>query len=151
MRSTETYRDRYAIHSSGRQVLPSLGLTWANCIDVRLALSRRGGERGGWSGRGGGNMVVDGSEVAREVEVVFAPHLPRRSMAFVVDADGVRGKEGSMRTQGDGYEVDEWTNIKVEQTQQPAAAAAGRPPLKPLSANVPSSGRATAPPTKSVR
>jgi len=152
LRSSETYRDRYTIHTSGRQVMPALGLSWANCVDVRLAVSRRGGARGGAGGSGG--MVLDGSEVLREMEVMFAPHLPRRSMKFVVDADGVRGKENSIQLR-DGIDGgEEWlpSASKVEQPQQKIdrpAVSSSRAPLTPISVNVPVAARAA--PTKNVR
>ena len=149
LRSTETYRDRYTIVSSGRQVMPALGLSWANCIDTRLAVSRRSGQRGG--GGGSSSMVLDGSEVAREMEVMFAPHLPRRSVGFVVDADGVRGVENSLRLRGgvdNSGDGEEWTHgaaklDRQQQQQSSTATLADRAPLTPISVNVPVSGRAT--------
>ena len=156
LRSSETYRDRYTILSSGRQVLPALGLSWANCVDVRLAVSRRGGGRGG--GGGSVSMVLDGSEVLREMDVVFAPHLPRRSMNFVVDADGVRGVEATMKLLDGADSGDEWkaSATKVEQPlqrkQQHATAGFSDPvPLTPISINLPSAVSAKAVLTKNVR
>ena len=138
LRSSETYRDRYSILSSGRQVLPALGLSWANCVDVRLALSRRSGGRGAGGAAVGG--VSDGSEVLREMEVIFAPHLPRRSMSLVVDADGVRGKEKTMKLTDGADSGDEWifadSTVKLEQQQQQPAVLTERIPLKPIPVNV---------------
>ena len=156
-RQSETYRDRFTIVSSGRQVLPALGLSWANCVDVRLAVSRRCRGRGG----GGGSMVVDGSEVSREMEVVFAPHVPRQSLSFVVDADGVRGVEGTMKLRGGVDNFEEWADsgvkaeprphqTKHESTLYAQAAPTDRVPLKPVSVNVPLPSRAS-PASNSIR
>ncbi|KAD3068098.1 hypothetical protein E3N88_35978 [Mikania micrantha] len=80
------------LYTSGRRVCPALGLSWANCINSRLFLSRQ--------------EVIDGEEnelqndnysgfmnrrKRRELHVVFAPHLPYSSCEFVIRKDGVFG------------------------------------------------------------
>ena len=160
LRSSETYRDHYTIVSSGRQVLPALGLSWANCVDVRLAVSRRGGGRGGGGpGGGGGGLVLDGGDVQREMQLIFAPHLPRQSMAFVVDADGVRGKENTLRLLEGADEGEDWQRaMGVEPQRQqhskqpPASNLAGRTPLTPIAVNAATPPPATrAMPSQTVR
>lgn len=48
--------------SSGRRVVPALGLSWANCVNTRLFVSRRS------EGAHRSNV--------RDLQIVFAPHLP---------------------------------------------------------------------------
>ncbi|PNH09750.1 DNA repair protein XRCC3 [Tetrabaena socialis] len=62
--------------SSGRRVLPALGLAWANCVNCRLFAAR--------------HRTWDGS-VIRSLQVVFAPHLPHSYCCFRVTHDGVWG------------------------------------------------------------
>ncbi|KAG6490721.1 DNA repair protein XRCC3 homolog isoform X1 [Zingiber officinale] len=67
--------------SSGRQVCPALGISWANCVNTRLFLSRK-------------DMIVENnasSRTTRRMQVVFAPHLPEASCEFVIVRDGVFG------------------------------------------------------------
>eukprot|EP01018_Ginkgo_biloba_P040189 Gb_37567 [translate_table: standard] len=93
--------------SSGRRVVPALGLSWAHCVNIRLFLSRLQGPGvfldsnpdsfqkvlinsssapvlDGYSGFG--SMTV-----RRKMQVVFAPHLPGISCDFIIERDGVRG------------------------------------------------------------
>ncbi|KXZ52282.1 hypothetical protein GPECTOR_10g914 [Gonium pectorale] len=65
-----------ALVSSGRRVLPALGLAWANCVNCRLFVARHEG----WQG-----------SVIRTLQVVFAPHLPYSYCCFQVTHDGVWG------------------------------------------------------------
>ncbi|GIL77660.1 hypothetical protein Vretifemale_7149 [Volvox reticuliferus] len=62
--------------SSGRRVLPALGLAWANCVNCRLFAARHEAWDGG---------------VVRSLQVVFAPHLPHSYCCFKVDQQGIRG------------------------------------------------------------
>lgn len=82
------------LSSSGRRVCPALGLSWANCVNSRLFLSRDeeivGQENGG--------VDVAGDDCAprrtkRQIRVVFAPHLPESSCEFVILREGVFGLE----------------------------------------------------------
>ena len=123
-RSADSQTERWAMESSGRRVVPALGLTWANCVNCRIGLTRRGGGRGGraavkgaahtqhsgsseeWGvgGGGGGGGGGAAAELTRKVEVLFAPNLPQRRMQFEVDAEGARGVAGSLEElQEDGY------------------------------------------------
>jgi DNA-repair protein XRCC3 len=72
-----------ALRTSGRRVMPALGLLWAHCVTTRLFLSRATPA----GALGVGDMVV------RRLRVVFAPHLPPREAKFTVTAQGVRGVE----------------------------------------------------------
>ncbi|EFJ52752.1 DNA repair protein (X-ray repair) [Volvox carteri f. nagariensis] len=62
--------------SSGRRVLPALGLAWANCVNCRLFAARHDS----WNG-----------VVVRSLQVVFAPYLPHSYCCFRVDHQGVWG------------------------------------------------------------
>ncbi|KAI3436831.1 hypothetical protein D9Q98_006241 [Chlorella vulgaris] len=124
------------LESMGREVVPALGLAWANCISTRLLLSRcpapfgAGGpalffgppafaapasaQAGGQQG-GGGVMAP----ALRRLQVVFAPHLARgRQCHYVVEAWGVRGLHPDELQQHDVAAA------QAAQQQQEAAAAA---------------------------
>lgn len=73
------------LYSSGRRVCAALGLSWANCVNIRLFLSRdeeKVGEEDGC------NVCT---RTRRFISVVFAPHLPDSSCEFVVAKEGVSG------------------------------------------------------------
>lgn len=93
--------------SLGREVVPALGLAWANCINTRLFLSRCLAPDGAGpalfygppspaaaaaaaAAEGGGGGAL--APALRKLQVVFAPHLARgRECFYVVEATGVRG------------------------------------------------------------
>ena len=117
--------EQWAMESSGRVVLPALGLSWANCVDVRIGVSRSGRGRGG-DGDG------DGSGVQRSMEVLFAPHLPRRRVRFTVDEGGVRGvPEAAEAVQGQTAAQAEARLSRLSASAS-ALPAAARPPLVPI-------------------
>jgi DNA-repair protein XRCC3 len=83
-----------ALPSSGRPVIPALGLAWASCVNTRLFLTRSGSSRLG--GSGGEEPCAAGPlpQDERRLFVQFAPSMPsgpRRYCRFVVEADGFRG------------------------------------------------------------
>lgn len=65
------------MYSSGRRVCPALGLSWANCVNSRMFLSR--------------DAYVESKR--RRISVVFAPHLGQCCSEFVITGDGVFGVE----------------------------------------------------------
>ncbi|GAB2267446.1 hypothetical protein Dimus_002429 [Dionaea muscipula] len=81
------------LYSSGRRVCPALGLSWANCINVRLFLSMtkevigHDHERGLVDDGGAGDFVL----TRRHIHVVLAPHLPPSSCEFHIVREGVFG------------------------------------------------------------
>lgn len=83
------------LFSSGRRVCPALGLSWANCINSRLFLSRFDGigrNRIGTSGSEDQSCgELGGVTTQRRMQVVFAPHLPESSCQFVIAKEGVFG------------------------------------------------------------
>jgi DNA-repair protein XRCC3 len=76
------------MYSSGRRVCPALGLSWANCVNSRLFLSKDEYESGLV---GGGESGFLSRETRRRLHVVFAPHLPDLSCEFVIRREGVVG------------------------------------------------------------
>ncbi|KAF8369937.1 hypothetical protein HHK36_032033 [Tetracentron sinense] len=77
------------LYSSGRRVVPALGISWANCVNSRLFLSRDyeivREEMGSEDAKGGDILM------RRRLQVVFAPHLPQSSCEFVILREGVFG------------------------------------------------------------
>jgi len=71
------------LYSSGRRVCPALGLSWANCVNSRIFLSRE--------------EFGEGSRKLRTFRVVFAPHLPQCCSEFVITGEGVFGVEMGQR------------------------------------------------------
>lgn len=69
-----------AMITSGREVLPSLGLSWSNCINQRLLLSRCQAQTAGTTSPG-----------VRALRVAFSPNLPSTQQRFVVERAGIRG------------------------------------------------------------
>ncbi|XP_046332299.2 DNA repair protein XRCC3-like isoform X1 [Haliotis rufescens] len=81
-------------NSSRSQVLPALGLSWANHITCRLMLRRTHQKVAVQVQPASGGRRSDDIECAvRMLEVMFAPHLPPGACAFVVDHQGVSGLE----------------------------------------------------------
>jgi len=69
--------------SSGRRVLPALGVMWGNCVNTRLFLTRYAKR----SNRGLDD--ADEDVVGRRLSVVFAPHLAEATVEFTLRDDGV--------------------------------------------------------------
>ncbi|KAI3811421.1 hypothetical protein L1987_21144 [Smallanthus sonchifolius] len=82
------------LYTSGRRVCPALGLSWANCVNSRVFLSRREVVESVENGLSDGDHsgYVDRRK-RRELHVVFAPHLPYSSCEFVIRKEGVFGVE----------------------------------------------------------
>ncbi|XP_059630904.1 DNA repair protein XRCC3 homolog [Cornus florida] len=82
------------LYSSGRRVCPALGLSWSNCVNSRLFLSRneeKVREDTGLVDVGGSDFV--NRRTKRQLHVVFAPHLPDSSCEFLIVREGVFGVE----------------------------------------------------------
>ncbi|XP_015273279.1 PREDICTED: DNA repair protein XRCC3 [Gekko japonicus] len=65
--------------STGRSVVPALGITWSNQLLMRLMVSRTG------------HLVQPAGSTLRIMRVVFAPHLPQSACYYTVNAQGVKG------------------------------------------------------------
>lgn len=81
--------------SSDRRVCASLGLSWANCVNSRLFLSRHEEVvREDKSMVDEGGLKCVGTRTRRQIQVVFAPHLPESSCKFEIKREGVFGIDG---------------------------------------------------------
>ncbi|WAR19499.1 XRCC3-like protein [Mya arenaria] len=71
----------------GRQLIPSLGLSWSSQVTTRIMLTRtdRSLTIQQESARGPLETVV------REMEIVYAPHLPPLTVPYVIDHEGMKG------------------------------------------------------------
>ncbi|PSC72908.1 DNA repair XRCC3-like protein [Micractinium conductrix] len=90
--------------SLGREVVPALGLAWANCVNTRLFLARCGaaGLQAVFHGAPSAAAAAAAAAAAggsggasapalRKLQVLFSPHLPQTECHYVVEATGVRG------------------------------------------------------------
>ena len=75
------------LYSSGRRVCAALGLSWANCVNTRLFLSRDEEN----VKDDDGDIVNTRTRTRRFISVVFAPHLPHSSCEFFIAKEGVLG------------------------------------------------------------
>jgi hypothetical protein len=75
------------MNPEGRQLIPSLGLTWSNHVTTRIMLARtqRTVVIQQDSARGPLETVV------REMEIVFAPNLPSMTVPYIIDHEGMKG------------------------------------------------------------
>ena len=83
--------------TSGRLVVPALGLAWGHCVNARCFVTRRAKRRAvaavaGDEG-GNGDDDNDASSVERTFRVVYAPHCAPTAVGFVVRDDGAWGAE----------------------------------------------------------
>lgn len=92
--------------SGSREVIPALGLAWANCVNTRVFLSKE------TTGSQGATRILHVGPVGpalqraiaagaapppsvhsqlRHIQIVFSPVLPQSKCAYVVDQTGIRG------------------------------------------------------------
>ncbi|CAH9098810.1 unnamed protein product [Cuscuta europaea] len=76
-----------SLYTSGRNVSAVLGLSWANCVNTRLFMSKHE-ERVGEDRDG---CVL--TQKVLSIRVVFSPYLPDSSCQFVIRREGVFGVE----------------------------------------------------------
>lgn len=78
--------------SSGRRVVPALGLAWANCVNSRLFISRSDDtvckERRENDDNGPSSVT---RRAQRRLDIVFSPHLPGYSCEFMITQEGICG------------------------------------------------------------
>jgi len=95
--------------SSGREVIPALGLAWSNCVNSRIFLSKlaspssdgRNHTRANFLGPPSPAMLSAVAAGAvrgpvtppqlRHMQIVFSPYLPQHRCAYIVESTGVRG------------------------------------------------------------
>lgn len=73
------FQYQQSVNSSGRRVIPALGLSWANCVNTRLFMAR---DRKASSTDEFGN-------IKRTMHVIFCNYLPRQSLHYIVTQGGV--------------------------------------------------------------
>ncbi|CAN8248392.1 unnamed protein product [Cochlearia groenlandica] len=78
--------------SSGRRVVPALGLAWSHCVNSRLFISRSddiGCKEGSGNDESGTSSVSKRAQ--RRLDVVFSPYLPADSCEFMITQEGICG------------------------------------------------------------
>ncbi|XP_022787182.1 DNA repair protein XRCC3-like isoform X2 [Stylophora pistillata] len=73
-----------SLRSGNKTVIPALGLAWSSMVTTRLMLSRT--EQLIQCNNSERNPVIK-----RQLQVIFAPHLPSTSCFYYIDAEGVHG------------------------------------------------------------
>ena len=92
--SNDLKMEHYAsVWSSGRNVCPALGLSWANCVNTRLFLSRCEKVSPNYMNPGDSRCedTFAAGETMRTVQVVFAPHLPPSLRRYMILKKGISG------------------------------------------------------------
>ncbi len=92
------------VKSSGRSVIPALGLAWSNCVETRIFLTRTRNQSQQQSTIKPANEESEeesatasapsrptGAEIGRQLFIMFSPALPRSKTRFVLDTDGIHG------------------------------------------------------------
>ena len=90
--------------SSGRELVPALGLAWANCVNTRLFLSRTEVTVASPQCQSNSAAFCGPEHKAysvplRYMQVVFSPCLPPDTCLFVVTQHGLHGVDNSKITQ----------------------------------------------------
>ena len=82
------------MNAKDKKFLPSLGLTWSNQVTCRITLTRT--NRHVMMPRQFiNNAVIGGFETCvRNLEVIFAPHLPNVIVPCIIDQEGFKGWDG---------------------------------------------------------
>lgn len=116
--------------SSGRELVPALGLAWANCVNTRLFLSRTEVAIPGPQCHSNSSAVsvpehIPYSVPLRYMQVVFSPCLPPDTCLFVVTQHGLQGVNNSKVTQG----CQDHTYVGAQMMRQPLSAK--QPDLPP--------------------
>ena len=72
-----------------KQVVPTLGMTWSNCLHTRIQLSRTSMEI--TIPGAGGSRATATTTLVRKAQVVLSPELPSNTTFFVVEQTGIHG------------------------------------------------------------
>ncbi|KAJ4907795.1 DNA repair protein XRCC3-like protein [Raphanus sativus] len=102
------------LYSSGRRVVPALGLAWANCVNSRVFISRSGvcEERRG-DGESGSSLVS--GRARRRFDIVFSPYLPASSCEFVITGEGICGVREMTEKSGETMFVESGIVVREHQ------------------------------------
>lgn len=89
--------------SGGRELVPALGLAWANCINSRIFLSKTdyAVSTSCLQQSAQGSLPQPATLPLRCMQVVFSPCLPQDSCFFVVTQHGLEGVDPSQLGQAD--------------------------------------------------
>lgn len=89
--------------SGGQELVPALGLAWANCINTRIFLSRTEYAVSTCClSRARHNSLPQPATLPlRCMQVVFSPCLPQHSCLYVVSQSGLQGIDPSQLNDGD--------------------------------------------------
>ncbi|CAN7089179.1 unnamed protein product [Brassica rapa subsp. narinosa] len=81
------------LYSSGRRVVPALGLAWANCVNSRVFIARSDDticQEGRDDDERSGSSYVS-RRARRRLDIIFSPHLRASSCDFVITREGICG------------------------------------------------------------
>ncbi|CAG2235633.1 XRCC3 [Mytilus edulis] len=83
--------DSMDVKDRHRKHIPSLGLTWSNQVTTRITLTRTN-QHVTIPKHFINNLVIGGFETCvRDLEVIFAPHLPMLKLPCIIDQEGFKG------------------------------------------------------------
>ncbi len=83
--------DSAASVADSHNVVPALGLAWANLVTIRLLLCRSNSTVSVPQKNRRGEVIGSYGANVRTLEAMHAPHLPSLQCRFIIDADGVKG------------------------------------------------------------
>lgn len=110
--------------SSGRELVPALGLAWANCVNTRLFLSRTEVTIADTYCQASNllpSTTAPASLPLRYMQVVFSPCLPQGTCLYVVTQKGLRGVDNASIGSGQLHR----SNARSEQAED--TQLAGQP------------------------
>ena len=119
--------------SSGRELVPALGLAWANCVNARLFLSRTEVTIASPQCQmsSSAHSIPEKAPYRvplRYMQVVFSPCLPPDTCLFVVTQNGLQGIDNSEISQGCQEHAHGW-HVDKQRLRQPLSAQ--QPVLRP--------------------
>ena len=120
--------------SSGRELVPALGLAWAHCVNTRLFLSRT--EVAICSSQGQPLHAVvhrdtPGSLPLRYMQVVFSPCMPQDTCLYLVTQCGLQGIDKCRITESPQSQHD-WESKSSDKNSMQQRTSERQPVLQPL-------------------
>ncbi|XP_057779863.1 DNA repair protein XRCC3 homolog [Salvia miltiorrhiza] len=92
--SNESIGNIETLRSSERNVIPALGLSWANCVNTRLMILKSN-KINCEDGKSEASTSTKCSKTSRTLVVIFAPHLGPANCDIEINSDGVFGFNSS--------------------------------------------------------
>ena len=74
-----------------RRVIPALGISWVNLVTCRLMCERTARHVDITHRDASSGKPVTIQANVRQIEVLFAPHLPNSTTYYTIDNEGVKG------------------------------------------------------------